>query len=85
LPKACNQWLKWGLIEAVQPAVKKNLWLKGRYQELAKRKPHNIAKAATAKLLMTLVYKVWKQERTFSVIRPLPDRRYSNRVVLCHS
>jgi transposase len=85
LPKACNQFLKWALIEAVYPAIKKNLWLKGKYQDLAKRKPHNIAKAATARLLMTIVYKVWKQERTFSVVGPLPSPRSLNRVVLCHS
>lgn len=85
VPKACNQWLKWALVEAVQPAVRKNFWLKARYQELAARKPSAVAIVATARLLLTLVYKVWKEDRPF--VLGIPSRGNSNghRVVLSHS
>ena len=84
LPKQCNHWLKWALIEAVYPAIRKNLWLKDKYRRIAKRKNANTAKVATARLLMTLVYKIWKSERNFTIEKPLKDK-LEHRTALSHS
>jgi transposase len=84
LPRQCNHWLKWALIEAVYPAIKKNFWLKNKYNKIAKRKNHNTAKVATARLLMTLVYKIWKSGRVFSQEKPLQGKS-NPRMALSHS
>jgi transposase len=72
LIRGCNHWLKWALIEAVIPAVNSDAFIKKRYQSLASRKAHNIAKAGTAKQIATLVYKIWRQNRVYSPEKPLP-------------
>jgi transposase len=70
LIKSCNGWLKWALIEAVSPATKSSFILKNRYTKLARHKPNNVAKAATARMLLTLVYKIWKQKRVYTKEKP---------------
>ncbi len=84
LPRQCNHWLKWALIEAVYPAARKNFWLKNKYSRIAKSKNHNTAKVATARLLMTLVYKIWKSGRVFAQERPLKGKSIQ-RMALSHS
>jgi len=84
LPRQCNHWLKWALIEAVHPATRKSPWLKSKYDKIAKRKNHNTAKVATARVLMTLVYKIWKSGRVFSQEKPLQDKSRS-RMALSHA
>ena len=84
LPKQCNHWLKWALIEAVYPAIKKDFWLKNKYTKIARRKNHNTAKVSIARLLMTLVYKIWKNERVYTLEKPTKGKSNS-RIALCHS
>jgi len=75
LIKSCNRWLKWALIEAVYPAVRKNDWLKNKYNHLKSHKPANVAKAAISRQLMMLVYKIWTEERDFTPEKPGYSRR----------
>ena len=70
LIKCCNRYLKWALIEAVIPAVRSNHQLKNRYERLAENKNKNVAKSAIARQLMTFVYRVWKENREFTLEKP---------------
>lgn len=63
--KSCNHWLKWGLIEAVWPAITHDLWLRKIYYGKKKHKHTNVAKSIVAKKILSLVYKVWKEERNY--------------------
>lgn len=65
--KAGNKWLRWAAVEAVWPAIKADVRLKIFYQNRAWRKGANVAKVATARKLLTVVYKVLKEERPYDV------------------
>jgi transposase len=65
LIKQGNSWLRWALVEAVYPAIKKDLGLSVLYQRLARRKGANVAKIATARRLLTIIYRVLTQKRAY--------------------
>ncbi|MFH1945556.1 MAG: IS110 family transposase [Acidobacteriota bacterium] len=60
-----NKWLRWALVEAVWPAIRADFDLRVFYQRLAKRKAPNSAKIATARRLLTIVYRVLKEKRPY--------------------
>jgi transposase len=76
ITKTGNKWLRWAFIEAVQPAITSDADLYAYYQRLKIRKGANAARVATARRLLTIVYRVLSQERLY-------ERR--NRRVLRHS
>ena len=63
--KQGNIWLRWALIEAVHPATKSDPGLYIYYHRLASRKGANIAKAATARRLLTIIYRILIEERRY--------------------
>lgn len=63
--KQGNRWLRWALIEAVYPATQADHALYVYYHRLAARKGANIAKAATARKLLAIVYRVLSEERDY--------------------
>ena len=65
ITKTGNKWLRWAFIEAVQPAVSCDADLFAYYQRLKMKKGANAAKVATARRLLTIVYRVLKQERLY--------------------
>lgn len=65
LTKQGNKWLRWALIEAVAPAVRTDAELRGYYERLRHRKGANPAKVATARRLLTIVYRVLSQDRQY--------------------
>ena len=65
--KAGNKWLRWAVIEAVWPAIKVDVRLKVFYQNRAWRKGPNVAKVATARRMLTIVYRVLKEERAYDI------------------
>jgi transposase len=65
ITKTGNKWLRWAFIEAVQPAIKGDVDLHGYYQRLKMKKGANAAKVATARRLLTIVYRVLSQERLY--------------------
>jgi len=65
--KAGNKWLRWAVIEAVWPALKADISLKVFYHNRAWRKGPNVAKVATARKLLTIVYRVLKEERAYDI------------------
>jgi len=60
-----NRYLRWALIEAAWPAIRKDLHLKLVYQKIRQRKNPNIAKVAVARRLSTIVYRVLSEKRTY--------------------
>jgi transposase len=67
LTKEGNKYLRYSLIEAVYPAIRKDPSLKDYYQRIKERKGANPAKVATARRLLTIVYQVLKNKRSFWV------------------
>lgn len=70
LTKTGSKYLRYAMIEAVYPAIRKDPGLRAFYQRLEKRKGANPAKVATARRLLTIVYRVLKNERKFEVRLP---------------
>jgi transposase len=65
ITKTGNKWLRWAFIEAVQPAISCDADLFAYYQRLKMKKGANAAKVATARRLLTIVYRVLNQERLY--------------------
>jgi transposase len=63
--KSGNLMLRWAAVEAVYPAIKKDFDIRVFYEKLARRKVANVAKVATAKRLLTIIYRVLKDERDY--------------------
>ena len=63
--KQGNKWLRWAAVEAVWPAIRSDFDLKLFYQRQIRRKSANSAKMATAKRLLTIVYRVLKERREY--------------------
>lgn len=63
--KAGNPWLRWAAIEAVYPACRKDFDISLFYNKHVKRKGANMAKVATARRLLTIIYRVLKDGRPY--------------------
>lgn len=63
--KGGNTWLRWAAVEAVLPATKKDFDIYCFYNKRARRKGANVARVATARKLLTLVYRVLKDGREY--------------------
>lgn len=60
-----NKWLRWAVVEAVIPACKKDFDIKVFYDKRARRKDNNVAKVATARRLLTIIYRILKEGRQY--------------------
>jgi transposase len=65
ITKQGNKYLRWAMIEAVEPACRKDAALRRMYQRLSRRKGANAAKVAVGRRLLTIVYKVLKEQRYY--------------------
>ncbi|MFQ6048504.1 MAG: IS110 family transposase [Phycisphaerae bacterium] len=63
--KAGNKYLRWAMVEAVWPAIQKDPELNVFYERLRRRKGANPAKVATARRLLTIVYRVLSEQREY--------------------
>jgi transposase len=63
--KEGNRWLRWAAVEAVWPAIRADFDLRRYYERLKKRKGANSAKAATARRLLTIIYRMLKEGRPY--------------------
>jgi transposase len=63
--KEGNKWLRWAAVEAVWPAVKSDFDLRLFFKKHAKRKNINAAKVATARRLLTIIYRILKEGRCY--------------------
>jgi transposase len=69
ITKQGSAWLRWAAVEAVYPAIKKDLGLRVLFHRLAKRKGPNVAKVAVARRLLTIIYRVLTEKREY-----IPDK-----------
>jgi len=63
--KQGNRWLRWAAVEAVYPGMKADFDIKSFYHRLKKRKGPNPAKVATARRMLTIIYRVLKENRLY--------------------
>lgn len=67
LIKQGNKYLRWALIEAVWPAIRKDAELRSYYEGIKEKKGANPAKVATARRLATIIYRVLSRKRTYQI------------------
>lgn len=67
--RAGNRWLRWAAVEAVWPGIRADYDLRCFYERLARGKGANKAKVATARRLLTIIYKVLKEGRNYIAYR----------------
>jgi len=65
ITKQGSRWLRWAALEAVYPAIKKDLVVREMYKRLARRKGANVAKIAVARRLLTIVFRVLSEKRDY--------------------
>ncbi len=65
ITKHGNKWLRWALTEAAQRAIINDLWLRGHYERVAKRRGKKKARIAVARKLLEIIYKVWMEKRPY--------------------
>ena len=65
ITKQGNSWLRWAALEAVYPAIKRDLGLRALYSRLARRKGPNVAKVTVARRLLTIIYHVLTEKRDY--------------------
>jgi transposase len=65
LTKQGSVWLRWAVVEAVYPAIRRDLVLRALYKRLARRKGANVAKIAVARRLLTIIYRVLSEKRDY--------------------
>jgi len=62
-----NKYLRWAFIEAVWPAIRKDLSLRELYESLKARKGANKAKVAVARRLAIIAYRILSQQKPYQV------------------
>lgn len=65
LKTECNEYLKWAMLEAVFPAIRKDRGLRDYYFEVKKRKNASAARIAVARKLLKTIYHVLKEQRPY--------------------
>lgn len=60
-----NPYLRWAMIEAIWPAMRRDRELRSYYERLKRHKGANKAKVAAARRLLTIVYRLWTQQREY--------------------
>jgi len=63
--KAGNRWLRWAAVEAVWPALRADFDIRCFYDRLKRRKGMNSAKVAAARRLLTIIYRMLKENRPY--------------------
>lgn len=63
--KGGNRWLRWAAVEAVWPALRADFDLRCYYDRMKRRKGANSAKVATARRLLTIIYRMLKENRPY--------------------
>jgi len=68
--KEGNRWLRWAAVEAVWPSLRADFDIRCFYDRLKRRKGANSAKVATARRLLTIIYRMLKENRAY-----IPNKR----------
>jgi transposase len=67
--KSGNRWMRWAVVEAVWPAIRADFKLRVFYDRHARRKGANKARIIVARRLLTIIYKILKEQRSFEWYR----------------
>jgi transposase len=70
ITKQGNKYLRWAMIEAIWPAIRKDIDLRNYYERIKAKKGANPVKVATARKLATIVYKVLLRRRPYRISVP---------------
>ena len=72
ITKQGSRWLRWAVVEAVYPAIVKDLGLRALHSRLVRRKGANTAKVAVARRLLTIIYRILTEKREYvpDMMRP---------------
>jgi transposase len=81
--KTGNKWLRWAVIEAVPHAIRSDPELYAYYERVRLKRGKNTAKVATARRLLTIIYRVLSQRRPYE--RRTCKRKDLPPVALCPS
>ncbi|MFB0565297.1 MAG: IS110 family transposase [Candidatus Aminicenantaceae bacterium] len=63
--KQGNRWLRWAVVEAVWPAIRADFDVRCYYERLKRKKGANSAKVATARRLLTIIYRMLEENRFY--------------------
>lgn len=63
--KGGNRYIRWAMVEAIMPAIRVDEELREDYERIKAKKGYNKAKVAVARKLLTIVYHVLKEKRTY--------------------
>jgi len=63
--KQGNRWLRWAAVEAVWPSLKADFDMRCFYNKLKKRKGPNPAKVAAARRMLTIIFRMLKENRPY--------------------
>lgn len=77
ITKQGNKWLRWAMVEAVVPAISSNGESRSYYEKIRSRKGSKVAKVATARRLLCIVYRVLKERDSFRVYKKDIRKRLS--------
>ncbi len=67
LTKQGSRWLRWAAVEAVKPAICTHGEMRSYYERIRYRKGPKAAKVATARRLLSIVYRVLRDKDTFKL------------------
>jgi len=65
ITKRGNKWIRWACIEAAYPAIREDAGLRCLYERLKIAKGANVAKVAVAKRLLTIAYRMLRENRPY--------------------
>ena len=81
LRTACDQYLKWALIEAAIPAMRKDPALRDYYKKIKAAGHHgSTAKVAVARRLLRSIYHMLKEQRPYFISRSTADSSHGSLV-----
>lgn len=65
ITKQGNKWLRWIMTEIALRAVVKDAWIRSQHNKIKERGGAKKARTATARRLLEIIYKVWKERRPY--------------------
>ena len=77
ITKQGNKWLRWAMVEAVVPGINSSGELRNYYEKIKVRKGSKVAKVATARRLLCIVYRVLKEKDSFKVYKKEIRNKFS--------
>ena len=69
ITKTGNKWIRWALVEAVHPAIRKDYWLRCQYEKRKRRNGTNKAKVAMARKHLSIIYRVLSERSPYMPVR----------------